>query len=121
MRSYYVYMMANRSGTLYTGITNNLERRTLEHRHGLAAFTGKYRLVKLAYFEVTDHAYSALSREKEIKGWSGARKLALVRQQNRAMKDLAPQLFGWRAGQSRSRGVLQDRCGDPRQILPSSG
>lgn len=99
MRSYYIYPMTNRSGTLYTGVTNNLERRTLKHRHGLAAFTGKYRLVKLVYFEVGDDPYGAISREKEIKGWSRGRKLALVRQQNRAMKDLAPQLFGWRAAQ----------------------
>ena len=53
MRSYYVYVMGNRSGTLYIGVTNNLQRRILEHRAGLGGFTRKYRLVKLLYYEVT--------------------------------------------------------------------
>jgi len=99
MRSYYVYMMTNRSGTLYTGVTNNLERRMWDHRRGQAVFTRKYWLVKLIYYEVADDAYAAISREKQIKGWTRAKKLALIKHQNRAMKDLAPQLFGWRAGQ----------------------
>ena len=67
MRSYYVYIMTNRSGTLYTGVTNDLQRRILEHREGLGGFTGKYRLVKLVYYEVADSAYAAISREKEIR------------------------------------------------------
>ena len=67
MRSYYVYMMANRSGTLYTGVTNDLQRRAWEHRQGLGAFTAKCRLVKLVYYEIADDPYGAISREKEIR------------------------------------------------------
>lgn len=121
MRSYYVYMMTNRSGTLYTGITNNLPRRVWEHRQGLGGFTAKYRLVKLVCYEATEDVWAAIRREKQIKGWTRARKLALIRETNPAMKDLAPELFGWRAGQfsvarrSSRRSVFQ------RQILPSSG
>ncbi len=107
MRSYFVYMMTNRSGTLYTGITNYLQRRILEHRSRLGAFTNRYRLVKLVYFEVFDGAYAAIAREKQIKGWTRERKLSLIRTQNPAMRDLAPQLFGWRAGQF---SVTRRRC-----------
>lgn len=99
MRSYYVYIMGNRSGTLYIGMTNNLERRILEHRAGTGRFTGKYRMVKLLYYEVSDDAYLAISREKQRKGWLRERKLVLIQSENPAMKDLAPQLFGLRAGQ----------------------
>ena len=99
MRSYYVYIMTNRSGTLYTGVTNDLQRRILEHREGLGGFTGKYRLVKLVYYEVADSAYAAISREKQIKGWTREKKLGLARGRKPGLKDLAPQLFGWRAGQ----------------------
>ena len=63
MRSYYVYIMGNRSGTLYIGVTNNLQRRILEHRAGLGGFTRKYRLVKLLYFELTHNVYAVISRE----------------------------------------------------------
>ena len=80
-------------------MTNNLERRILEHRAGSGRFTGKYRLVKLLYYEVTDNACSAICREKQLKGWLREKKLSLIRQENPAMKDLAPHLFGLRAGQ----------------------
>ena len=99
MRSYYVYVMGNQSGTLYIGVTNHLQRRILEHRAGLGRFTGKYRLVKLLYFEVTDDVKAAISGEKQLKGWLREKKLALIRSENPAMKDLAPQLFWWRAAQ----------------------
>jgi putative endonuclease len=99
MRSYYVYIMGNRSGTLYIGVTNDLERRLLEHRSGTGRFTGRYRLVKLLYYEVTGHVYGAICREKQLKGWLREKKVSLIRTQNPAMKDLAPELFGWRAGQ----------------------
>ncbi len=99
MRSYYVYVMTNRSGTLYTGFSNNLERRVGEHRESMSAFTSRYRLVKLVFYEVTEDVWAAIRREKEIKGWTRAKKLALIRERNPAMRDLAPQLFGWRAGQ----------------------
>jgi putative endonuclease len=99
MRSYYVYIMMNRSGVPYTGFCNDLERRTAEHREGLSGFTGRYRLVKLVYYEVTDDVWAAIRREKQLKGWTRKKKAALIRSMNPAMKDLAPELFGWRAAQ----------------------
>src|SRR6266540_4157621 len=101
MHSYYVYIMTNRSGTLYVGVTNDLQRRILEHRAGLGRFTGRYRVVKLLHYEVTHDVYTTICREKQLKGWVREKKLALIRSQNPAMKDLAPELFGWRAGQFR--------------------
>ena len=99
MRSFYVYIMTNRSGTLYVGVTNNLERRVSEHRRGHGSFTSRYRLVKLIYYDVTDGPDAAITREKQIKGWTREKKLALVRAENLAMKDLALEPFSWRAGQ----------------------
>ena len=100
MRSFYVYIMTNRSGTLYVGVTNDLQRRLLEHRVGNgSSFTARYRLVKLIHYEVAEGPHAAITREKEIKGWTREKKLALVRSDNPALKDLAPELFGLRAGQ----------------------
>lgn len=99
MRSYYVYIMMNRSGMPYTGFTNDLESRVSQHRDWMGKFTSRYRLTKLVYYEVTEDVWAAIRREKEIKGWTRAKKLALIRSQNPAMKDLAPELFSWRAAQ----------------------
>ena len=99
MRSFYVYIMTNRSGTLYVGVTNDLQRRLLEHRVGNgSSFTARYRLVKLIHYEVTEGPHGAITREKEIKGWTREKKLALVRSENPALKDLARELFGFASG-----------------------
>ena len=68
MAQYYVYIMTNRSDTLYTGVPNNLERRVYEHKHGpVEGFTRKYNLTMLVYYETTDDVRSAIAREKQIK------------------------------------------------------
>ena len=89
-RSYSVYILNNRGGTLYIGVTNDLRRRLEEHRAGKCRFTATYRIGKLVYFEVTDDPYAAVSRERELKGWTRERKLALIRTMNRPLRDLAP-------------------------------
>lgn len=82
-RSYYVYILTNRSGTLYVGVTNNLIRRMFEHRKaGPETFTGKYKLNRLVYFEAGPTAYDAITREKQIKGWLRAKKVALIKEMN---------------------------------------
>ncbi|MBI5214708.1 MAG: GIY-YIG nuclease family protein [Ignavibacteriae bacterium] len=94
MKNYYVYIMTNRrNGTLYTGVTNNLERRVYEHKHKLIqGFTSKYGLHQLVYFEDTIDVNAAIAREKQIKGWVRKKKLALIESINPEWKDLSE---GW--------------------------
>ena len=90
---YYVYIMTNKSGTLYTGVTNNLEKRVFQHKHHLVkGFTKKYNITKLIYYEVTSDVRSAIAREKQIKGWLRRKKIALIESMNPEWKDLAE---GW--------------------------
>ena len=86
---YFVYIMTNKSGTLYTGVTNNLERRVYEHKHHLfKGFTNKYKIDKLIYFEETTDINAAISREKQIKGWLRKKKIALIESMNPEWNDL---------------------------------
>lgn len=87
---YYIYMITNKSNTvLYTGVTNNLERRVREHRSRLVpGFTNKYNLTKLVYFEQGPDIRSAIAREKQIKGWIRAKKNDLVETVNPRWIDL---------------------------------
>jgi putative endonuclease len=82
--------MNNETGTLYVGVTNNLERRVWEHKNGVnEGFTKKYNIHRLAYYEVTPDATSAIVREKQIKGYSRAKKLALIKGLNPTWRDLS--------------------------------
>jgi len=93
-RRYFVYILANRSGTLCTGVTNDLRRRIYEHKHGLTGgFTKQYNIDRLMYYESTTDIRSAIAREKEIKGWVRARKVALIESTNRDWKNLAADWF----------------------------
>ncbi len=90
MKQYFVYIMTNKSGTLYIGITNNLTRRMYEHKHGLGGqFTAKYHITRLVYFEETQDVHAALAREKQLKGWTRAKKLALITTDNPQWIDLS--------------------------------
>jgi len=90
MRQYYVYIMTNRSRTLYTGITNDLKRRVYEHKNKLInGFTKKYNITKLVYYEPTNEVTSAIAREKQIKGWLRRKKIALIESANPRWKDLS--------------------------------
>ena len=91
--TYCVYTLANRSRNLYTGITNNLERRMIEHRQGLVpGFTTRYRVFRLIHFEEFGDVRDAIAREKEIKGWRREKKLRLIDRDNPTWADLAEQL-----------------------------
>ena len=90
MKQYYVYIMTNRSGTLYIGVTNNLERRVCEHKQKLVpGFTSRYNINRLVYFETTSNINSAIAREKQIKGWLRSKKLALIETTNPQWRDLS--------------------------------
>jgi putative endonuclease len=85
-----VYMVTNgRNGTIYTGVTSNLPRRAFEHREGLIpGFSTKYGCKLLVWYEVHDNMAAAIEREKQIKGGSRARKIALIEAFNPDWKDL---------------------------------
>ena len=92
-KSYYVYIMTNPSKTLYTGVTNSLERRVQEHKLGEGSqFAAKYKVDRLAYFERFDDIRRAIAREKQIKGLLRIKKVALIVSVNPAWKDLSE---GW--------------------------
>jgi putative endonuclease len=90
MGLYFVYIMTNKSETLYTGVTNNLERRVFEHKNKVVdGFTKRYNINKLVYFEETRDVIEALQREKQIKGWRRLRKIALIESVNPQWMDLS--------------------------------
>jgi len=85
--------MANQSGTLYTGVTNDLLRRVSEHKQKLIdGFTKKYNITRLLYFDSTDDVTVAIAKEKQIKGMLRIKKVELIKTQNPLMKDLSE---GW--------------------------
>ncbi len=80
---YYVYILTNKSFTLYIGVTNNLIRRIWEHKNKLVdGFTKKYQINKLIYFEEYKDIQNALNREKELKGWIRKKKMELIKTTN---------------------------------------
>lgn len=87
---YYVYMLASRRhGTLYVGVTNDLVRRVYEHKEGfVAGFTQRYGVKTLVWFESTSSVYAAITREKQMKNWPRAWKLALIEKTNPGWRDL---------------------------------
>jgi putative endonuclease len=95
MRKYWVYIMTNRSRTLYTGVTGDLARRVHEHRNRLVpGFATRYNIDQLVHIESFSEVRDAIAREKQIKGWVRARKLALVTTSNPDWRDLAEDWFG---------------------------
>ena len=89
-KNYYVYIMANRTRMLYTGVTNNLERRVYEHKNRITTgFTSKYNLNRLVYYESYFQVRDAIAREKQIKGWLRTKKIALIQSLNPEWKDLS--------------------------------
>ena len=90
LRNYYIYIMASASRTLYTGVTNNLERRVLQHRRKLlGGFTARYNINRLVYYEVSGEISAAIAREKQIKSWGRKKKIALIESVNRDWNDLS--------------------------------
>jgi putative endonuclease len=92
-RRYYVCIMASRSLNLYTGVTDNIFRRALEHKSGrIEGFTKKYRISRLLCYEAFKYIGNAIAREKQIKAWTRAKRLALIKTLNPTWQDLAD---GW--------------------------
>jgi len=89
-KQFYVYILASeRNGTLYTGMTSNIQRRVTEHKqHATKGFTDKYNVTRLVYLEQHDTFINAATREKQIKTWQRKWKLRLIEEQNPNWDDL---------------------------------
>lgn len=86
----YVYILASRSRRLYTGVTADLARRVVQHRTGgVPGHTARYRIDRLVHYEVADSIMSAIAREKQIKAWTRAKRVALIEQHNLGWLDLS--------------------------------
>jgi putative endonuclease len=92
-KTYFVYIMSNRSKTLYTGVTNSLFRRVRQHKEADGSdFTTRYKLDRLVFFERFESVHRAIGREKQIKGLLRIKKIALVVSVNPTWRDLSQ---GW--------------------------
>jgi putative endonuclease len=90
---YFVYILSSSAGLLYIGVTKDLARRMQEHRDSKSTgYAGRFAISRLIYFEATSSARDAIAREKQLKGWRRAKKLALVRTLNPTFRDLADEL-----------------------------
>ncbi len=93
VKSYFVYIITNRKRTLYIGVTNDLERRVSEHKHHLVqGFSSRYAISRLVYYEEHGDVKIAIAREKQLKGWLRAKKIALIESVNPGWRDLSR---GW--------------------------
>ena len=87
---FWVYIMSSRPGTLYIGMTNNIDKRAQEHKRGLIeGFSKKYKCTRLVYYESFDDVRKAIGREKQLKGWRQEKKIALIEILNPRWQDLA--------------------------------
>jgi putative endonuclease len=91
MKDYCVYILSNSAATLYIGVTGNLDQRLFDHDTGRdpKSFASRYNLNRLIFVEIYPDAAQAIAREKQLKGWSRAKKLNLIREQNPEFRDLS--------------------------------
>ena len=113
MKTYFVYIMASASRTLYRGVTNKLERRVFQHQSKLVpGFTSRYNINRLVYFEGYGEISVAIGREKQIKSWSRKKKVTLIESVNRDWKDLST---GWYGAQGSHAVRGKDQSEIPRR------
>jgi putative endonuclease len=98
MSNFYVYILASHSRTLYIGVTNELEQRVFEHKTKAEpeGFTARYNIDRLVYYEDTTDVTIAIEREKQLKGWTRAKKLALIERMNPHWSDLSDRWYDQR-------------------------
>ncbi len=91
----FVYILASKkNGTIYVGVTSNLQKRIYEHKQGVfKGFTKRYNIKILVYYEVFDDIMEAIKREKILKGWKRNKKIMLIEQDNKEWHDLYESLF----------------------------
>jgi len=107
MRHFYVYILSSKSRVLYTGITDNIYRRTWEHKNDAnPGFTRDYKVHRLVYYETFQYVNNAIAREKAIKGWLRRKKIALIEAENPTWEDLSA---GWCDGKQVLRFAQDDK------------
>lgn len=95
-RTFFTYILSSATGTLYTGITNNILNRSVQHKEKLIeGYTSKYDSDRLVYYESFDDVRKAINREKEIKGWTRKKKISLIEGVNPRWEDLS-KTWGWK-------------------------
>ncbi len=115
-RSYCVYIVGSISGTLYIGMTGNLNKRAFEHKfHRVDGFTDKYDVERLLYWESYDDVHKAIGREKQLKGWLREKKIALIVSMNPQWLDLSKEWYPWMKDCEEGRGAstTEDRSQAP--------
>lgn len=104
---YLVYIVCSASGTFHIGMTNSIYRRALEHKRGeIEGFSSKYHCDRLVYYESFDDVGNAIDREKQLKGWSRAKKIALIESKNPRWEDLAEK---WGAQMAFAGEAIKDK------------
>lgn len=94
MAEAYVYILGNKGGMLYVGVTNDLQRRMYEHKtKATPGYASKFGINRLLYFETFNHIVDAIAAEKQIKGWLRSKKLALIQERNPKFEDLSKDWF----------------------------
>ena len=123
MRPHAVYILTNRSGTLYVGMTDDLAARLVEHRTGKfpRAFSARYDLNRLVFVELFESAGEAMARERQLKRWSRPKKVSLIEKLNPRWRDLSSDYAGeeavrsgepqWWATGANGFGSADTRCG----------
>jgi putative endonuclease len=113
---FYTYIVASRTHALYIGMTNDLERRVVEHREGkVPGFSAQYRCNRLVSFERYASAGSAIQREKQLKGWRRSKKLALIERENPTWIDLSEE---WGRNSCQRLLRLRHKPWNPHLLLP---
>jgi putative endonuclease len=104
---YFVYIMSSGSGTLYIGVTNSIYVRALQHKHGeIEGFSSKHGCNRLVYYESFEDVHKAIGREKQLKGWTRTKKIALIESKNPRWEDLAEK---WGARMAFAGESIKDR------------
>jgi len=100
-KTYCVYIMGSFSGTLYIGMTSSLHKPVFQHKfHRMEGFTDKYQAERLLYWESFDEVVKAINREKQLKRWKRAKKIALIESLNPHWVDLAREWYPWMNGRA---------------------
>ncbi len=108
---FWVYILSSKSRRIYTGVTNDIERRVREHKEGrIEGFTRKYRINRLVYFERFHYVKNAIAREKEIKSFDRAKRVALIESMNPTWSDLSEE---WGKPVELVTAASQARTADP--------